>query len=198
MTIEFNEKDHTYLVDNVPTPSVTQLVAVLFPDTYKGVSKRVLEKASAYGTKVHEIIENAALKDVFPSLDKSYELLALNRFKTLQNRYEIHATSCEQHVAFVKDGCPWFAGTYDMVGTVKGKTALIDIKTTQAYHSDLLPLQLGMYKMAIEQMEPDIKIEECYCLWLPKKALGNLIPVNVPTEEELFPKVQKAYEKYFA
>ncbi len=65
-----------------------------------------------------------------------------------------------------------------MIGTVDGKHAIIDIKTTYQYHPLYLSYQLTLYKMAYEQMTGE-KIEKAYCVWLPKKDLGQLYVVSL-------------------
>lgn len=197
MEIEFNERDHSYKVDGVETPSVTTLQKYMHADTYAGVPKRILERKAEYGDRVHSLIENAS-KNVFPSdLDKhSYEALSLKRYEFLRDQYKIETTSCEQCIAYDHSGLWLFAGKYDMLGSVNGKTALIDIKTTEKLHTDLLREQLTMYKMAIEQMT-GAKVEQVFCLWLPKKAYGNFIEIPVLDESSLIPRLLDAYRSFF-
>lgn len=198
MEIEFNEKDHSYTVDGVETPSVTTLQKYLHPDTYAGVPKRILERKAEYGDRVHEIVENAALKDVWPDLsEKSYEILSLQRFKFLSEQYKIKATSCEKCIAYDHNGMYLYAGKYDMLGTADGKPVLIDIKTTEKLHTDLLREQLTMYAMAIEQMT-GVKLQAVYCLWLPKKSLGNFLEIPRLNEEQLIPRLMDAYTAFYS
>ena len=69
--IVFNDVDHTYLVDGVPTPSVTTIIKEILPSMYDNVPKRILEKASAFGTKLHKATElgtNEGLKGTYENL----------------------------------------------------------------------------------------------------------------------------------
>ena len=198
MEIEFDEKRHRYTVDGVETPSATTLQKYLHPDTYSGVPKRILERKAEYGDRVHQIVEDAALKDVWPDLrEKSYEILSLQRFKFLSEQHNIKITSCEKCIAYEHSGMYLYAGKYDMVGSVRDKQALIDIKTTEKLHTDLLGEQLTMYAMAIEQMT-GVKLESVYCLWLPKKGYGNFIEIPRMDEEKLIPRLLDAYTAYYS
>ena len=55
--IEFIEQQHIYLVDGVITPSVSQILHFIFPDKYKNVDKKILNRKAEYGTKIHESVE---------------------------------------------------------------------------------------------------------------------------------------------
>lgn len=197
--IEFNETSHRYKVKGVDTPSVTQLISVLHPDVYGAVPRRTLEKKAAYGTALHGLVESAAQLDVWPSVvSDGFMKLSLDRFKALQEQFDIKVSSCEQHVFYEEDGVPLYAGTYDMIGTVGGVPSVIDIKTTEKMHTDMLEEQLPMYAMAIEQMCPEVKFEKLYCLWLPRKGLGDLVEVKMPNKDLLLKRVRDAYEAFWA
>lgn len=197
MVISFRESDHTYTVNGILTPSVTTLIKEMHPDVYTGIPKRVLERKAHYGDRVHELVERAAEGNLPKEVsEKSYEGIALRRFIQLQVENDIHVASSEQLVCYIDKDDPLYAGKYDLLGTVHGKTAIIDIKTTAQYHADLLPIQLSMYVWAIEQMEKGLDIEEAYCLWLPKKGLGRMIPVNLLNKEKYLDHVRKAHGQY--
>ena len=55
--IDFLEEPHIYLVDGVITPSVSEILHFIFPDKYKGVDKRILNRKAQYGTAIHESVE---------------------------------------------------------------------------------------------------------------------------------------------
>lgn len=185
--IEFFPEDHSYQVDGILAPSVTTLIGdIWIPNKYAGVSKGVLRKAADYGNRVHELIENADgdLPEWYER--KSEEGRALKNYLRLRGIYEISIQSCEQPVAYIgDDGLPLYAGMYDMVGTVMGKIALIDIKTTAKFDRSYLAYQLTLYKMAMEQMDENLRIEEGYCFHVPKKGYANLIQVQFLDPEKL-------------
>jgi len=56
--IEFIKESHTYLVDGVITPSVSQiLAATIFKNKYANIPEFIMKRAAHYGTNVHNAIE---------------------------------------------------------------------------------------------------------------------------------------------
>lgn len=194
--LEFDSKKHTYAYDGTPVPSVTSLIRLMCSDPYGTIPKGTLQRAAAYGTKVHDIIERTAMGENLGKVE-GFEGIAHRRFIELQSEWDIRTSSCEQKVVYVEDGLPLYAGTYDMLGSVKGIPAVIDIKTTAEVHKDMLTVQLSLYKYAIEQAI-ETEIQKGYVLWLPKKDLGMLMEIELARKESLLPKVETAYEKYFS
>lgn len=196
--IEFLENNHIYLVDGVQTPSVTQIIGKAFiPGMYDGVPQKNLSRAAAYGNKVHELIESYAMTGE-PKDAEGFSGLALKRYIELANENDIKIASVEKNVCYRNGDVPVYAGKYDLTGTVGGIPSILDIKTTADYHQDYLRYQLTMYAMAMMQMDITLKLEKAYCLWMPKKGLGRLIPVEFLNKEELENRINEAYSKYFA
>ena len=186
----FNPSSHEYTWGETNVPSVTTLIKILAPNPYSKVPKKILQKAADYGNRVHEAVENHALGKLQDEVD-GFAGIALRRYETLEKEHDIVITSCEQRMLYFDDDKPLYAGTYDMLGVVKGKTSLIDIKTTAEYHTDMLKYQLCMYKAALEQMN-HFTIDKTYCLWLPKKGLGKLLEVEVPDINVILPLIRTA------
>lgn len=186
----FNPSSHEYTWGETNVPSVTTLIKILAPNPYSNVPKKILQKAADYGNRVHEAVENRALGKVQDEVE-GFAGIALRRYETLEKENDMVITSCEQRMLYFDDEKPLYAGTYDMLGVVKGKTSLIDIKTTAEYHTDMLKYQLCMYKAALEQMN-HFTIDKCYCLWLPKKKLGKLLEVEVPDINVILPLIRTA------
>ena len=65
-----------------------------------------------------------------------------------------------------------YAGTLDLKGYVNGKSAIIDIKTTYELDELYVSWQNSLYELA------DEKVDELYCLWLPKGRLGKLVKLE--------------------
>lgn len=192
----FNSENHTYTYGETPVPSVTTLIKLMTDNPYSNIPKRILEKAARYGDKVHKIIEDYSMGLEVGEVG-GYEGIALRRYQKLESQHDIVITSVEQKILYQENGLPLYAGMYDMLGVIKGKTSLIDIKTTAELHTDLLRLQLPMYKAALEQMN-NFTIDKLYCLWLPKKDLGRLVEIEVSDGfDTMLPKIQSAYTKYF-
>jgi len=197
--IEFFEDTHTYVCDGIETPSVTNIITQLpqFIDMYKGIPKSILKRKAEYGDKVHEMVEQYAMTGEVPDYErKSYEGIAVKRYMQLAIENDIHGISTEQAVAYYDNEIPLYAGKYDLLATVKGEKAIVDIKTTAKYEANYLSHQLTLYKLAIEQLLKE-DINKAYCLWLPKKNLGRLIEVQFQEPKGLLEKVKHIYEKTY-
>jgi len=172
--IRFDADRHAYTVDGVPVPSVTQIIGMLFPKMYEGIPADVLEKAADYGNRMHEWVETYALTG---KRKRQSELMKLSTKQVehlfLERDIKIHI--CEQ---IVSTGS--YCGMYDMFGVVDGETALIDIKTTSELHTEYLEWQLGMYSYALGG-----QVEACYCLWIPKGGLVQLVQIEPKTSDEI-------------
>ena len=72
-----------------------------------------------------------------------------------------------------------YAGTLDLKGYVNGKSAIIDIKTTYELDELYVSWQNSLYELA------DGKVDELYCIWLPKGRLGKLIKLERIEEKYL-------------
>lgn len=170
--IKFVEEGHTYFNSKGEIiPSVSNLVMLQFPDAYKGIPTTVLKNKASYGTDVHELIEKYERGEI-DAKEYGYERhdpnlkVALNQYLKIKENFEIEIDSQEQIVDYEER----YAGRYDILTK---SNFLIDIKTTQKVHTELLECQLGLYYTAL-----GINKEIGYCLWLPKAGKGELIAVN--------------------
>ena len=186
--IEFLEDSHLYLVDGVLVKSVTQILQLIFPNKYKGISKTTLSKKASFGTKGHSIIENLDVSN----LDKAREEVSLIENKDLEiclreylrlvKTFKIEPLEHEKQISYKH----LYAGTLDMIANVDDKKSLIDIKFTSELDEEYLSWQLGMYALAYGEA-----FEEYYCLWLPKNSLGSLKKINPKTKEEILKKLEE-------
>lgn len=175
--IEFIEKDHVYLVDGMVTPSVTQIIRSVVDEGYDQVPPRTLQAAAKYGNEMHEWIENYFLTgnadmSSLTNVQKlsAEKLIEMDEINTLR----IHLPSFEMPVSYKH----LYAGKYDILLVPEDKRAiLIDIKTTAKFDQTYLEWQLGMYKLAIKYTQ-NIDVHDCYCLWVPKKQLPQLIGIQ--------------------
>lgn len=149
-TLEFAEASHTYLLDGIIVPSVTQVLSRMFPEEYARVSQETLAAAAERGTAVHKSIENYC-----KGQDDGTE--AVWDFKRLQKRHGIEPLANE--IPVIIDGR--IAGRLDMIAEIDGETAVADIKTTATLNKEKLALQLNLYKIGAEQcmdIEPITKL----------------------------------------
>ena len=185
--ISFVPEVHLYLAGGMVVPSVTQVTSWVVQKDYSEVPAGILNAKADYGNRIHEWIETYSLtREV---LDQS-ELMKITTDQWILAEEENHIDieSCE-HIISYRDR---YAGTYDMLGYMNGWRTLFDIKTTAKYDEEYLSIQLGMYKLALE--EAGDKIDKCICIWCPKGKLLQLLEVDVKSAEE----INKLIDKYEA
>lgn len=183
MEVEFIEQGHIYLVDGVITPSVSEILRFIFPDKYKDVPHRVLEEKALFGTHIHEAIE--AYEKGKETRLTDMERVTFSQYLKLKEEYQIKPITMEEIVHYEDR----FAGRLDMTAYVLDEESLIDTKTTAKVDIESLEWQLGMYQLAKEK-----KYKKCYCLWLPKKDLGQLVEIEPKTKNDIL-EVMGRYEK---
>lgn len=190
--IIFDDVSHTYLVDGVPTPSVTTIIKDILPSMYDNVPKRVLEKASQFGIKLHkatEIDSNEGL-DIYEQIAfREYNIL-LDKEKITPLQQEVFV--CYDNPNYPNNGLPkvLFVGQTDMIGLVNDKRCLLDKKFTSKYHKDYLDWQLSMYELACYE-----KFNELYCIHVPKKGKGTLYKSNRIEQGFIIEKLVEYYSK---
>lgn len=143
--LEYYDETHTYLVDGVIVPSITQILKYKFGNKYNGVSKEVLDKAAEKGTAVHEAIE-AWCKNGTESL-----LPELRNFKFLKEKYQFEVLQNEVPVILQKEGRIIGAGRLDLVLKIDGHIGGADIKRTSVLDKEYLAYQLNLYRIAYRQ-----------------------------------------------
>jgi len=158
MQIEFIEETHTYLVDGVIVPSVTQIMKPMSEQYYNGLPEEVLKQAANRGTRVHKAIYdfeqlNAVLVDDTMPYFKNY-LVAKNikKFKPLMQEFALTEGT--------------FCGTLDMLAEMDGQQVIIDLKVTSKLNKELAEVQLAGY---VELCEKNgIGVNGTYILHLTK------------------------------
>lgn len=174
--IEFIEESHTYIKDGIILKSVTQILQELFPEKYDGIPKKILEDKSVYGIEFHKFIEIIETKNPKRPLayikryfnPNIYQIESLKDYLAIKEKYNINITECEKMVSYKYKYC----GRLDLKGYVNGKSAIIDIKTTYELDELYVSMQNSLYELA------DGKVDELYCIWLPKGKLGKLIKLE--------------------
>lgn len=186
--IEFLEEPHLYLVDGILVNSVTQILQLIFPNKYKGIDKRTLSKKAEFGTKGHAIIEHLKVdnlekaKDEVSKIENQDLQICIREYLRLVHKNQIKPLKHELKVSYKH----LYAGTLDLIAEVKGIVSLLDIKFTAELDEEYLSWQLGMYALAFGE-----KFKKYYCLWLPKKQLGQLVEITPKTEEEIKEKLKE-------
>ena len=170
--VEYIDSTHTYLIDGVIVPSVTQIVNWYFGNTYANVDPELLQRSAEYGTMVHKLIEN------YESVGIGEDFPEIQAWQKIKARHDLHVYKTEQIVAYKNLYC----GRYDMLcvrgGEQQYMPMLIDIKTTSKFMRDHLALQLGLYRLALGY---DV---ECACLWMPRDGRSDLYIINAYSNEK--------------
>ena len=122
----FEESTHTYTLDGVVIPSVTEICAPITCGKYPPVG--VVQQAAARGTRVHEL---CALYDMDALPDEiEAELVGyVKAWAAFCRDYKPVWTHIELPLYGVLDPGMPFAGTLDRIGEIDGLTRVVDIKT---------------------------------------------------------------------
>ena len=123
----FDEATHTYTLDGVVIPSVTEICAPITYGKYPPVG--VVQQAAARGTRVHEL---CALYDMDALPDEiEAELVGyVKAWAAFCRDYKPVWAHIELPLyGEIDTGLP-FAGTLDRIGKIDGRTQVVDIKTT--------------------------------------------------------------------
>ena len=122
----FDEGTHTYTLDGVVIPSVTEICATITCGKYPPVG--VVQQAAARGTRVHEL---CALYDMDALPDEIEAGLVgyVKAWAAFCRDYKPVWTHIELPLYGVLDPGMPFAGTLDRIGEIDGRTLVVDIKT---------------------------------------------------------------------
>lgn len=144
-TLEYLNDTHTYLIDGIIVPSVTQILKAIFKNKYDFVSPAVLQRAAEKGTATHKSIED------FCKLGIDDGSTELHNFRFLQKQYKFEVVDNEVPVILCDGDEPICAGRLDMVLRMDGKLGGADIKRTALLDKDYLSYQLNIYRIAYRQ-----------------------------------------------
>lgn len=187
-TLEFLESEHIYLKNGILVPSVTQILQLIFPNKYKNVDKIILNKKASFGTEGHSIIEKLDVSDINIAKNQILDIknkdleVCIREYLRLVKKYKIEPLEHEKMVSYRY----LFCGTLDLIANIEGTRSLCDIKFTAELDKEYLSWQLGMYALALNET-----FEKYYCIWLPKKELGQLVEIKPKTKEEILKKLEE-------
>ena len=157
--IIFDEFNHTYTLNGVILPSVTQVMKRLSKEYYTDINQAVIEKAGKRGTKVHQAIELYETMGVYDEQVKDYVL----QYLRAKSAYKF--TPIKQEL-MLTNGV--YCGTVDMIANMNDKLVLIDLKATSKINDILVEVQLAGYKQLLS--DNGIEVEDCYVLHLTNKS----------------------------
>ena len=158
----FNEEPHEYWLGDKQLQGITQVVNWLFDKTYEGISKATLDNAARHGKYIHHLCQEYDEQDIVSDEPQVQDYIYLTA--------ELVHVASEYIVSDEKD----YASAIDKIynGT-EGGAILGDIKSTSSLHMDRATMQLSIYAMLFEQMNPDVKVEKLIVIWLPKPQYGK-------------------------
>lgn len=173
--VEYIDETHTYIVDGIEVPSVTQIVSLVLPSPYKNIEPDVLKQAADKGIALHEEIEQFEKDGVMGSS------IEFNHYLYLKKQYVFDAVDNEKLIILEYNGKVVCAGRLDMIIRMGGREGLGigDIKRTYQLHMDHLKLQLNLYRLGYMQSYHQ-NIEYLKCIHLRKWTYAL---VNVPIDE---------------
>lgn len=181
--LEYFDDTHTYLVDGIIVPSITQMLKIKFKNKYSGVDQKVLNRASEKGTQVHEAIEKLC------KTGEVEDLKEVKNFIFLQKQYKFKTIDNEVPIILFKNDIPVGAGRLDLVLEENEKLGLGDIKRTSVLDKEYLAYQLNLYRIGYQQCY-DKEITFLKGLHLREDVRKY---INIPINEEL---AQKLVEEY--
>lgn len=182
----FNPEDHTYFLGDKQLSGITGMLdRQLFPDTYAGIPDAILEQAAAYGSSVHESIED---------FDMNWENDGTQEVADYISLCSDHSLIHEASEYLITDGISW-ASMIDKVYRVDETTFDIgDIKTYGIMTSDKLEKakwQLSIYAFLFELQNKKAKVRNLFILHIRNKQkkdgsfdhISDYIPVQrIPSE----------------
>lgn len=173
--VVFNEENHTYFLGDKQLSGITGMIKrQLFPDKYKEVPQHILERAAERGTRVHHECQFVDTTGFEPESQEAMNYLLLRTgagYKALANEYT------------VSDG-ENFASNIDCVWEKNEKIALVDVKTTYTPDEEYLAWQLSIYAYFFELLNPHLKVDALFGVWLYNEK-SRLIPLVRKSDVEV-------------
>lgn len=181
--LEFEPNSHTYTLDGIVIPSVSEVLRFASKELYSSTSAQAMEIAADRGTRVHaaaEALDRTGRADIDPDIEPYVRAYA----KFLKDN-NVKWDMIEEHVVGVNRD---YAGTLDRFGFLNGERVLLDIKTTKtitARHKRLYAAQLTAYMETFfgrENYLKNYKIDKLVILQL-KNNEGYELHMVDPEEE---------------
>ena len=146
----FYESNHTYEVDGVVVPSVTEICRFLHYDaSYSDKESR--DRAARRGTAIHE---ETALIDYGEEIEVDNEIIGfIQAWRAFKRDYHVNVIEIERVVfgnVYVDDKPNPLCGTLDRTVEIEGKKYILDIKTGSKINKLALQAQLSAYAYVYE------------------------------------------------
>jgi hypothetical protein len=154
--LQFDAAAHRYTLDGRRLPSVTEILAPITAQEYRGVDRETMERAALLGQAVHKLIEldiagtldeDALDGGLRPYLAQWRQFLSQSGFTPVLSERRVHSARYG------------YAGTPDLFGILNADAALIDAKRTAAVPRSAGPQTAG-YEQALRENCPDV-VSQC-------------------------------------
>ena len=170
----FDAESHQYWLNGKQLQGITGILSrQLFPNKYADIPKHILQNAAKRGTEIHEACE---AYDMFGVVERE----EVGWYAQMRIEEDVEILESEYLVTDSK----YYASAIDKVGKVKGKNALLDIKTTYNLDLESVSWQLSIYKRFFNLLNPDIPIDELYAVWI-RDGKSKLVQVDEQPIEEI-------------
>lgn len=181
--VEFHSEDHTYRLGDKELKGITStLVHRAYPNTYARPAmyteeewQNVLAEAAAKGSNMHETIELFDELGVVGNLPELQSYIRIKEQEQLTVLATEYVVSDEKHYATAID---------KVMQKPDGGIILVDFKRTSVKHYENVALQLSICKRFFEMQNPELKVSECYLMWL-RDDKSEFTPLSVWSEEAL-------------
>lgn len=165
--VVFNPEDHTYYLpekDKYLSGITGMLERQLFPDTYAGIPEAIIKQAAAYGTEVHESIEDFDMNwenDGTQEVADYIKLITENNLVHETSEYLI--TDGENYASMIDKVYRVDETTFD-IGDIKTYGVMIPEKREKARW------QLSIYAYLFELQNKKAKVKRIFILHIRNKA----------------------------
>lgn len=185
--LQYDVDTDTFRREGVPYKRVTNVLREALGDKYLFVDADELETAQQRGTAVHhccEILNLGQALDWSAVDDDSRSEIEpyVAAYQQWRSDVSIEIVAAEQRL----DSPEWqFTGQIDIVGMIRGKRVIIDIKTLKVVDRRVA-LQLGGYKHLFERNHRPSKVQQLFALylWPHKSPPYKMVGVENPMQAE--------------
>ena len=136
----FYESNHSYEVDGLKLPSVSEIIRFLSREIYANATQYQLDNAADRGTRVHRACENI---DRYGSCEADAEVEPyVMAYIEFLKKYAPEWKMIETSMCDLDRG---FAGTLDRYGMIGDKHVIVDLKSNSGIKPVLVTAQLNGY-----------------------------------------------------
>jgi len=144
--LTFKEDTHSYFLEDLPIPSVSEIIRPLHQKIYGNIDKDTLERAAERGTRVHRAIEFLSKYNLC-SIDDDISgyISAYKKFRSHYKDWRLLRSEFKAYHKFLLYGM-----TADQIYETPEGLIICDIKTTKIAHPVAWSVQLSAYKAGYE------------------------------------------------